>query len=75
MGAIRKTLRFTFSVGGYDGWSPVAKYGATERVAMALERQTVSEGENGQCCPMRAGSCTCKGTCGCKCPGCACGYR
>jgi hypothetical protein len=79
VGGIRKTLRFTFSFGGYDGWSPIAKESATEKVARLLDEQNkILRSEKplgpskGKCCTMSQGMCVCKGSCGCACGGCTC---
>lgn len=44
MGRIRKTLRFVFSVGGYDGLSPIAK--ESDRTALIREQNALIVEQN-----------------------------
>lgn len=44
MGRVRKTLRFVFSVGGYDGLSPIAK--DSERTALIREQNALIAEQN-----------------------------
>jgi hypothetical protein len=44
MGRVRKTLRFVFSVGGYDGLSPIAK--DSERTALIREQNVLIREQN-----------------------------
>lgn len=44
MGRVRKTLRFVFSVGGYDGLSPIAK--DSERTALLKEQNELIGEQN-----------------------------
>lgn len=44
MGRVRKTLRFVFSVGGYDGLSPIAK--DSERTALIREQNELIAEQN-----------------------------
>lgn len=38
MGRIRKAMRFTFSVGGYDGLSPIRKESSAESIGRETNR-------------------------------------